>query len=116
MDAGPIWRQARGQPFQNPPPSGTFALEPMRTHYIIDSAATLLGVSLVIVTAVHISGKSATSIADELSFVAALLFLGACAASHLAIVRSNDRFERIADRIFAAGLIMLLFAALSFWF
>jgi hypothetical protein len=88
----------------------------MRTHYIIDSAATLLGVSLVIVTAVHISGKAATSIADELSFGAALLFLGACGLSHQAIVRSDDRFERIADRIFAAGLILLLFAALSFWF
>jgi hypothetical protein len=88
----------------------------MRTHYIIESAATLLGVSLVIVTAAHISGKAATSIADELSFVAALLFLGACGLSHQAIVRSDDRFERIADRIFAAGLIVLLFAALSFWF
>ena len=88
----------------------------MRTHYIIDSAATLLGVSLVIVTAVHISGKASTSIADELSFGAALLFLGACALSHQAIVRSDDRFERTADRIFAAGLVLLLFAALSFWF
>jgi hypothetical protein len=88
----------------------------MRTHYIIDSAATLLGVSLVIVTAVHISGKAATSIADELSFGAALQFLGACGLSHQAIVRSNDRFERIADNVFAAGLILLLFAALSFWF
>jgi hypothetical protein len=88
----------------------------MRSHYIIDSAATLLGVSLVIVTAVHISGKAATSIADELSFGAALLFLGACGLSHLAIVRSDDRFERIADRVFAAGLVILLFAALSFWF
>jgi hypothetical protein len=76
----------------------------------------LLGVSLVIVTAVHISGKAATSIADELSFGAALLFLGACGLSHLAIVRSDDRFERIADRVFAAGLVILLFAALSFWF
>ena len=88
----------------------------MRTHYIIDSAATLLGVSLVIVTAVHISGKAATSIADELSFGAALLFLGACAGSHQSIVRSNDRFERIADRIFGVGLVVLLCAALSFWF
>ena len=88
----------------------------MRSHYIIDSAATLLGVSLVIVTAVHISGKAATSIADELSFGTALLFLGACGLSHLAIVRSDDRFERIADRVFAAGLVILLFAALSFWF
>ena len=88
----------------------------MRTHYIVDSAATLLGVSLIIVTAVHISGKSATSIADELSFAAALLFLVSCGASHQAVVRRNDRFERIADNIFALGLLTLLFGALSFWF
>ena len=88
----------------------------MKTHYIIDSAATLLGVSLVIVTAVHISGKAATSIADELSFGAALLFLVACGVSHQAIVRSKDWFERIADNVFALGLVVLLCAALSFWF
>jgi len=31
-------------------------------------------------------------------------------------VRSKDRFERIADNIFALGLVVLLCAALSFWF
>ena len=87
----------------------------MRSHYIIDSAATLLGVSLVIVTAVHITGKATTTIADELSFAAALLFLGACGLSHMAISGSDDRFERIADKVFALGLIVLLCGALSFW-
>ena len=88
----------------------------MRTHYIVDSAATLLGVALIIVTAVHISGKSATSIADELSFAAALMFLVSCGISHQAIIRGNDRFERIADNVFALGLLTLLFGVLSFWF
>jgi len=88
----------------------------MRSHYIIDSAATLLGVALLIVTAVHITGKAAETIADELSFVAALLFLGACGASHWAISKSDDAFERIADKVFAAGLILLLCGVLSFWF
>ena len=88
----------------------------MKTHYIIDSAATLLGVSLLIVTAVHITGKSATSIADELSFGAALLFLGSCAASHRAISKSEDRFERLADRGFGLALVLLFCGVLSFWF
>lgn len=88
----------------------------MRTHYIIDSSASLLGVSLLIVTAVHITGKAATSIADELSFGAALMFLGACAFSHGAISKDDDRFERIADKAFALGLVLLLCGALSFWF
>ena len=88
----------------------------MRTHYIIDSSASLLGVSLLIVTAVHITGKAATSVADELSFGAALMFLGACSFSHKAISKDDDRFERIADKIFAIGLVLLLCGALSFWF
>lgn len=88
----------------------------MQRHYIIDTAATLLGVSLIIVTAVHISGKAATSLADEISFAAALSFLGACAISHRAIAKADDRFERVADRFFGTGLLLLLCGALSFWF
>lgn len=88
----------------------------MRTHYIIDSSAALLGVSLLIATAVHITGKAAQSIADELSYGAALLFLGACALSHRGISKSDDRFERLADKAFALGLLLLLFGVLSFWF
>ena len=88
----------------------------MRTHYIVDSAATLLGVSLIIVTAVHISGKASTSIADELSFAAAILFLVSCGTSHQAVLRGSDGLERIADNVFALGLLTLLFGVLSFWF
>jgi hypothetical protein len=88
----------------------------MRQHYIIDSAATLLGVALVIVTAVHVTGRASTTIADELSFAAALLFLVSCAASHTAILRSNDRFERIAANVFALGLVLMLCGVLTLWF
>jgi hypothetical protein len=88
----------------------------MRQHYILDTAATSLGVALVIVTAVHITGKASTTIADELAFASALMFLVSCGASHMAIVRADDRLERIAERIFGAGLIVLLCSVLSFWF
>ena len=88
----------------------------MRTHYIIDSAATLLGVALLIVTAVHITGKAPTTIADELAYASALLFLGSCGASHLAISRGADRAEAIADKIFALGLLALFASVLAFWF
>ena len=89
----------------------------MRSHYIIDSAATLLGVALLVVTAVHITGKAASSIADELSFGAALLFLGSCAASHRAISKSERAFERLADRDSSPlGLVVLLCGVVSFWF
>ena len=88
----------------------------MRQHYILDTSATLLGVALIIVTAVHITGKASTTIADELSFAAALMFLVSCGASHVAITGSRDGLERIAERIFGAGLVVLLCSVLSFWF
>ena len=87
-----------------------------RSTYVLGSAATLLGVSLVIVTAVHITDKSATTWADELSFAAALLFLVSCLLSHRAIATGEDRFERIADKFFATAIFMLLFGAVTFWF
>ena len=90
--------------------------ETVRSHYIIDSAATLLGVALVIVTGVHISGKAAASVADELAFAAALLFLASCGLSHWAISKSDLRFERLADKVFATGLVLLTCGVLSFWF
>lgn len=107
------WQERRVSDRSNKGPPAEAALS---KHHIIDSAATLLGVSLVIVTGVHISGKAATSIADELSFGAALLFLVSCGSSHRAITTSDVRFERIADRVFAAGLLLLFCGVLSFWF
>ena len=88
----------------------------MKSHYILNSAASLLGVSLLIVTAVHITAKSADSISDEMSFAAALLFIGSCLTSHRAISKDDDRFEAIADKLFAAGLVVLTGGVLSFWF
>jgi hypothetical protein len=87
-----------------------------RKHYILDSSATLLGVALVIVTAVHITGKSATTAADDMAFGAALLFLVACLLSHRSISTNDDKFERIADKFFASAILLLLLSALSFWF
>jgi uncharacterized membrane protein SirB2 len=88
----------------------------VRTYRILDAAATLLGVALLIVTVVHLSGKSAETIADELSFVAAILFIGSCLMSHRGISKSDDRFEQWADRLFALALLLLLCGVLSFWF
>ena len=88
----------------------------MRTQYILDSAAALLGVALIIVTAVHITGKAAQTIADELAFGSALLFIGSCFLSHRAISKNEIRFEQFADKLFATGMIVLSLAVLSFWF
>jgi hypothetical protein len=88
----------------------------MKTKPIMDTAASLLGVALLIVTAVHITGKASKSIADELSFAAAMLFLCSCLVSHRGYTREKDRLERIADGLFDVGILTLLAGVLSFWF
>lgn len=88
----------------------------MRNHYILDAAAALLGVSLIIVTAVHISGAASRSYADELAFGAALLFIASCLLSHRSISTSEGRYERYADRIFASGILFILGSVITFWF
>jgi hypothetical protein len=88
----------------------------VRTQYVLDSAAALLGVALLIVTAVHITGKASQTIADELSFASALMFLVCCLLSHRAIANADLRFEQYADKLFASGMLVLLASVLSFWF
>ncbi len=91
-------------------------IKSVRNHYIIDSSAALLGISLLIVTAVHVSGRGPQSIADELSYAAALMFLVSCAFSHRGIVTGRDHLERVGDVFFSFGLISLLLGVLTFWF
>jgi hypothetical protein len=87
----------------------------VRSHYILDSAATLLGVALVIATAVHITGRATTALADELAFAASLLLLASCAASHWAITKSDDTFEHVANKVFAVALVVLFGSVMTFW-
>ena len=88
----------------------------MKSENILGASASLLGVALLIVTVVHISGHAERSIADEVAFAAAMLFIGSCITAHLALGRGDHRFDAVADKLFFVGLLTLLFAALTFWF
>lgn len=87
----------------------------MRKHYILDAAAALLGVSLIIVTAFHISGTALTTFGDELAFGAALLFIVSCLLSHRSISKEDERYEHFADKFFASGILFILGSVLTFW-
>jgi len=90
--------------------------ESARSFHILDSASALLGVALIIVTAVHITGEAPKTHVDELAFGAALLFIVSCLLSHRSIAKGKDRYERAADKVFASAILLLLAAVLSFWF
>jgi hypothetical protein len=88
----------------------------LRTFHILDAASALLGVALIIVTAVHITGRAPTTYVDELAFGSALLLIISCLLSHRSIAKADDRFELMADKVFACAILLLLASVLSFWF
>lgn len=67
-------------------------------------------------TFVHVSDRARESCVDELSFDAAPMLIAASLLSHRSISKEDDRYERIADEVSAAALLLLLFGVLSFWF
>jgi hypothetical protein len=87
----------------------------MRSDSILNAAASLLGVALLIVTAVHVTGRAVRSISDEVAFGSALLFIGSCFAAHLAIGKSSESYDAIAASLFFLALATLLFAMFGFW-
>jgi hypothetical protein len=85
-----------------------------RHHHILPAASNLLGIALVIITGLNVSGIGRHSISDEIAWFAALALSLACLLSYIAI-RAEPRESRSADwadRIFFGGLV-LLFAAVA---
>lgn len=77
--------------------------------HILNAASTLLGIALLIITGLHVSRYSATSIADEIAWGAAVSLMLSCLFSYLAIRAepAPSRFERLADSVFMLGLFSL---------
>lgn len=79
-------------------------------HHILNAASNLLGIALLIITGLHLSGTAERTIADEVGWLAASCLSVSCLFSYIAIRREPEpsRFEGWADRIFLAGLICLV--------
>jgi hypothetical protein len=83
------------------------------SHHILPTAANLLGLCFVILSFMKITKLGLETIIDELVAAAILIFLMACFFSY-ASIRSSKRFdyyEKVADSIFMAGLLLLTMAA-----
>jgi hypothetical protein len=79
-------------------------------HHILNAASNLLGISLVIIAGLKVSGHGPKSFADEVACLAALCFGASCLLSYAAIRTDDptDAYERWADRIFLAGLFAII--------
>lgn len=77
--------------------------------HILNAASTLLGIALLIITGLHVSRYSATSIADEIAWGAAVSLMLSCLFSYLAIRAEPrpTRYEDLADGVFMLGLFCL---------
>lgn len=91
-------------------------------HHILNAASNLLGISLVIIAGLKVSGHAGKTFADEVTCLAALLFSASCLLSYAAI-RSQaqseikaERYELWADRVFLFGLLSVTAAVALFLF
>lgn len=86
-----------------------------RHHHILPAASNLLGIALVIIAGLNVTGIRHRTFADEIGWLAALTLTLACLFSYLAIRAepAASRFADWADRVFFAGLILLLGAVLT---
>ena len=85
---------------------------PKPHHQIISSSTSLLGIALVIITALHVSHRAASTFADEVAAVAAVSLCISCFTSYLAIRAEprESRFTDVADKAFLLGMVLLFVA------
>ena len=82
------------------------------SQHILNTAATLLGFCLFVITSFNIANKAATSIIDDFTAAIALLLVFSCLFSFLSIRTKSEKFEEkletIADYLFLISLIGIL--------
>jgi len=83
--------------------------------HILPTAANLLGLCFVIFTLKKLwRAHGVERIIDKLDGVVIIIFLAASVLSYASMrsARNSDRYERIADMVFLAGLFLLSLVAL----
>ena len=88
-----------------------------KSPHILNASSNLVGICFIVLTSLKVLNKSETSIIDEITVVAIILFMASCIFSFLSIrgVSSKSIFlERIADVIFLGGLSLLFLTTILF--
>jgi hypothetical protein len=86
-----------------------------RHHHILNAASNLLGISLIIITGLHLTGTAERTFADEVGWVAASCLSVSTLLSYMAVRREPEpsALEVWADRVFLAGLVSLVLAVFT---
>jgi hypothetical protein len=86
-----------------------------RHHHILNAASNLLGIALVIITGLHLTGTAERTFADEVGWVSASCLSVSTLLSYMAVRREPElsTLEIWADRVFLAGLVSLVLAVFT---
>lgn len=90
-----------------------------KTQHILSTSSQLLGICFIVLTALRIQKLFEASVIDELTAVAAVLFMISSLLSFLSIRSENlneDKFEKWADIIFLFALAIMLLVILLITF
>jgi hypothetical protein len=82
-----------------------------KSPHILNTSANLFGLCFAVFTYLKVLHLSASTLIDEFTAVAMLLFMISCTTSFLSIRSKSKRsvlYERIADYVFMAGMALLL--------
>ena len=97
-------------------------MEPNRlSSHILPTSATMVGVCMMVISVVNLSTvQIRQGVIDELLAVDAVVFLASVIASYMSLrrrdARQADELERVADRLFIAGMILMVGAGVWFAF
>ena len=78
--------------------------------HILNTSATLLGICFVVLTSLNVMNVTGKTIMDELTTAAIIMFMASSLLSFLSMRSSKapgERYEKIADFVFLAGLFFL---------
>jgi len=90
-----------------------------KSSHILNTSANLLGLCFVVLTSIKVSKMQDSTLIDETTALAILLFMTSCILSFLSIRRKDgisERLEKIADLVFLSGLIVLFLTTMMVTF
>jgi len=90
-----------------------------KSPHILNTSATLLGLCFIVLTSIKISKMRDSTLIDETTALAIVLFMASSLLSFLSMRREKgveDRLEKIADFVFLSGLIVLFLTTMMVTF
>ena len=101
----------------------SFSMPNKTSQHILNTAANLLGFCLIVITSLHVSKQSQSSLIDEFSSLVALILAVSCGLSFASIktedIKKETLLEKTADILFFIALVgifgIILFLVIKLW-